>query len=145
MATGRVFCAWTGEPAPWVRRFDSPLLDTFSFSALARGGHLPGGQRVTEPMYLVCTNARRDVCCGRLGGQLAQTLAAEGYPVWETTHVGGHRFAPNLVIFPHGLYYGPVDAEGAIAAIEAHRNGAISARGFRGRSGVPAVGEMGYV
>ena len=67
------------------------------------------------------------------------------YPVWETTHVGGHRFAPNLVIFPHGLYYGPVDAEGAIAAIEAHRNGAISARGFRGRSGVPAVGEMGYV
>lgn len=165
LATGRVYCAWTADPAPWVRRFDvplpgtvqppnssdrpadvespnAPLLDTSSVSALARGERMPGGQTVDEPMYLVCTNGRRDVCCGRLGSQLAQTLAAEGYPVWETTHVGGHRFAPNFVILPHGLYYGPVDAEGAVAAIEAHLNGAISMRGFRGRAGVPAAEQV---
>jgi len=160
VATGQTYCAWTAGSAPWMRRFcapspvhpsdegddpvgvessNTPALDVSSFPALARGERIPGGRTVHEPMYLVCTNARRDVCCGRLGSQLARTLAAEGYPVWETTHVGGHRFAPNLVILPHGLYYGPVDAEGAVTAIEAHLNGTFSARGFRGRAGVPAA------
>jgi hypothetical protein len=159
LATGRIYCAWTADPAPWARRFDvpapgaaihradndddpagvespdSPLPDISSFSALARGEYMPGWQTVEEPMYLVCTHDRRDACCGKLGSQLVQALAAGGYPVWETTHVGGHRFAPNFVILPHGLYYGPVDAEGAVAAIEAHRNGAVSVQSFRGRAG----------
>jgi hypothetical protein len=166
LVTGQIYCAWTADPAPWVGRFgtslpggaihrpnsgdrpadvESPnaaLLDISSFSALARGERMPGWQTVDEPMYLVCTHGRRDACCGRLGSQLARTLAAEGYPVWETTHVGGHRFAPNFVILPHGLFYGPVDAEGAVAAIEAHLNGAISVHGFRGRAGIPAANQV---
>jgi len=145
LVTGQVYCAWTAGPALWIRRFgdhlagaessSAPLLDISRFPALARGEHVPGWQTAEEPMYLVCTHGRRDACCGGLGSQLARTLAAEGYPVWETTHVGGHRFAPNFVILPHGLYYGPVDAEGAVAAIEAHLNGAVSVQGFRGRAG----------
>jgi hypothetical protein len=169
LVTGQIYCAWTADPAPWVRCFDgpltggainrpnggdhpvgvaspnAPLLDISSLSALARGGHMPGWQTVEEPMYLVCTHGRRDACCGGLGSQLARTLRAEGYPVWETTHVGGHRFAPNFVILPHGLYYGPVDAEGAVAAIEAHRNGVISAQGFRGRAGIPTMDQVAAI
>ena len=106
---------------------------------------MPGWQTVEEPMYLVCTHGRRDACCGGLGSQLARTLTAEGYPVWETTHLGGHRFAPNFVILPHGLYYGPVDAEGAVAAIEAHLNGVISVRGFRGRAGIPTADQVAAI
>lgn len=167
--TGQIYCAWTAGPAPWVRLFDAPLtasaihrsnggdhparaespsaplLDISSFSALARGEHMPGWQTVEEPMYLVCTHGRRDACCGRLGSQLARALAAGGYPVWESTHVGGHRFAPNFVILPHGLYYGPVDAEGAVAAIEAHRSGVISAQGFRGRAGIPTADQVAAI
>lgn len=156
LVTGQVYCAWTADPAPWVGRFDPPLpggaesptaalVDISSFSALARGERMPGWQTVDEPMYLVCTHGRRDACCGRRGSQLARTLAAGGYPVWETTHVGGHRFAPNFVILPHGLYYGPVDAEGAVAAIDAHLNGAISVHGFRGRAGVPATNQVAAI
>jgi hypothetical protein len=169
LVTGQVYCAWTAEPAPWIRRFgaplsgdamprpnrgdhpagaespSAPLLDKSRFPALARGEHMPGWQTVEEPMYLVCTHGRRDACCGGLGSQLARTLAAEGYPVWETTHVGGHRFAPNFVILPHGLYYGPVDAEGAVAAIEAHRSGVISVRGFRGRAGIPTADQVAAI
>jgi hypothetical protein len=53
------------------------------------------------------------VCCARLGVPLAQALAARHPgPVWETTPVGGHRFAANLVLLPHGLYYGPVTVGG---------------------------------
>jgi hypothetical protein len=108
-------------------------------SGFANGKRLPAGQSVAEPLYLVCAHGNRDACCGRFGDQLARVLAARGYPVWQTTHLGGHRFAPNLVILPHGLYYGPVDTDGAVAAIEAHRAGTVAARGFRGRAGVPAA------
>ena len=87
-------------------------------------------------MFLVCTHGKRNVCCARLGGPLAQTLATR-HPgqVWETTHVGGHRFAANLVILPHGLYYGPVGVGQAAAAIDAYQRGSVVADRYRGRAG----------
>ena len=89
-------------------------------------------------MFLVCTHGKRNVCCARLGGPLAQTLATR-HPgqVWETTHVGGHRFAANLVILPHGLYYGPVGVAEATAAIDAYQRGTVTAVRYRGRAGQP--------
>jgi hypothetical protein len=70
-------------------------------------------------------------------------LAAR-YPeeTWETTHVGGHRFAGNLVILPPGLYYGPVDSAGALDAVGAHARGEISGRGYRGRAGQDGPGRV---
>jgi hypothetical protein len=96
------------------------------------------GAPVAEPVYLVCAHARRDACCARFGAPLAQALATR-YPgqVWETTHVGGHRFAANLVILPHGLYYGPVGVAQAAAAIDAYADGTISPLRYRGRAGQP--------
>ena len=55
----------------------------------------------------------------------------------QTTHVGGHRFAANLVILPHGLYYGPVGLDGAVAAIGAYERGTVSPVRYRGRAGQP--------
>ncbi len=137
-AAGHIYCAWTGDPAPWMLRFDATSLPG-QLGWLARGERLPGGRPAGQPLHLVCAHGNRDPCCGRFGGQLSRVLSARGYPVWESTHVGGHRFAPNLVILPEGLYYGPVDTEGAVAAIEAHLAGTIAARGFRGRAGAPDV------
>jgi len=57
--------------------------------------------------------------------------------VWETTHVGGYRFAANLVILPHGLYYGPVSVALAATAIDAYQRGAIVPERYRGRAGQP--------
>ncbi len=59
--------------------------------------------------------------------------------MWSTTHVGGHRFAANLVLLPHGLYYGPVDLAGAVAAISGYERGEIEVRRYRGRAGQPAA------
>ncbi len=103
------------------------------------GGRTPAfGRPVGAPLFLVCAHGRRDVCCARLGGPLARALAAR-HPgqVWETTHVGGHRYAANLVILPHGLYYGPVDEDFAAAAIAAYQHGEITPARYRGRAGQP--------
>ena len=128
----RVYAAWTVGSSPWAGEFTGDL------DALAAGSDSAIGER-TDPLYLVCTHGRRDACCGRYGGALARSLASGGYPVWETTHVGGHRFAANLVILPHGLYYGPVTADVAAAAIDAYRRGIVLTSRFRGRAGVPAA------
>ncbi|HKY59195.1 MAG TPA: sucrase/ferredoxin-like family protein [Aeromicrobium sp.] len=89
-----------------------------------------------EPAVLVCTHARHDACCGVRGRQVAAALA-EVYPdlVWECTHVGGHRFAANLVLPLDGTYYGRIEAEGAAAVIEAHLDRSeVSAEHLRGFS-----------
>src|SRR5208282_278800 len=102
-------------------------------------GNPPGvGAPTGEPVFLVCTHGRRSTCCGRFGVPLAQALAAR-HPgqIWETTHVGGHRFAANLVILPHGLYYGPVGLDAASAAIAAYQRGAVVPGRYRGRAGQP--------
>ena len=132
-----VFAAWTAEPEPWLRRIDpvataGPGID---LAGLADGA-APAEATGAGPLYLVCAHARRDRCCGRLGGPLARELAAR-FPeqVWETTHLGGHKHAPNLALLPHGLYYGPADLPSAVAAIEAYQRGEVAAHRFRGRAG----------
>jgi hypothetical protein len=60
-----------------------------------------------EQHLLVCTNGKRDVCCALHGVALLRALAAEGITsLWETTHLGGHRFAPTLLTLPDGVNYG---------------------------------------
>ena len=49
--------------------------------------------------------------------------------------MGGHRFAANLVILPHGLYYGPVGVGSAAAAIDAYQRGSVVVDRYRGRAG----------
>lgn len=67
---------------------------------------------------LVCTHGSHDVCCGRFGyplyEELRQRYAAESegkLRVWRTSHLGGHRFAPNLIDLPEGRYWGRMRLE----------------------------------
>jgi hypothetical protein len=94
-----------------------------------------GGERVDGPLYLACTNGRRDVCCGRAGRELVRALAPElGERLWETTHVGGHRFAPNLVCLPHGLVYARLDLDAARRVVRAYERGLVELDHLRGRA-----------
>jgi hypothetical protein len=156
-----VFTGWTAGGEPWLRHGQLPsgplAAGPLAAGPLAAGpgpagldlreldlkelaaGIIPAfGSPVTEPVYLVCAHARRNACCARFGAPLALALASR-HPgqVWETTHVGGHRFAANLVILPHGLYYGPVGVTQATAAIDAYAGGTVSPLRYRGRAGQP--------
>lgn len=135
-----VFVGWTAGRSPWLRRGDVSGARRLAAELPGlSGGRVPAfGSPDAGPLFLVCTHGRRDVCCARFGGPLARTLAGQ-HPgqVWESTHVGGHRYAANLVILPHGLYYGPVGEESAAAAITAYRRGAMELDHYRGRAGQP--------
>lgn len=93
---------------------------------------------VDHAVAVVCTHGRRDPCCAERGRPLAAAASAR-FPdeVWESTHVGGDRFAGNLVVFPYGLVFGRVEpAEGA-AILEAVADGRILLDRYRGRTSMP--------
>jgi hypothetical protein len=94
-----------------------------------------GFDRVDEAIAVVCTHGRRDPCCAERGRPLARVTAG-AFPdaTWESTHVGGDRFAGNLVLFPHGLYFGRVEPERGPEVVAAYREGRIVLDLFRGRS-----------
>ena len=75
-----------------------------------RAGGLPAGaEHVADPILLVCTNGKRDRCCAKWGQPLYDALRSRrDAAVWQTTHVGGHRYAPTLVWLPEGLCFGRV-------------------------------------
>ena len=98
------------------------------------------------PLWLVCTNGKRDRCCAELGRPIAGLLSQE-WPegTWETTHLGGHRFSGTLLALPSGLTLGRLDTSTALAACEAVDRGEVPVewvRGRAGRSGVEQVREL---
>jgi hypothetical protein len=88
-----------------------------------------------EPVILVCTHGVHDACCALRGRPVASALASR-WPelVWECSHVGGDRFAPNVVMLPDGFYYGNLDPETALATVEVHLGGTVLTDHLRGMS-----------
>ncbi|NHC43972.1 sucrase ferredoxin [Motilibacter sp. K478] len=123
--------------AAWLERLVVPDLRALAgldLEALAAGrpGH---GDPVDGPALLVCTHGAKDMCCAVEGRPIARALAAAyGDRVWECSHVGGDRFAGNLVVAPHGEYHGHLDTSAALAVAAAAVAGRIELDGFRGRS-----------
>jgi hypothetical protein len=96
-----------------------------------------------EPLWLVCTNGRRDVCCAEAGRPVASALAArwpEG--TWETTHLGGHRFSGTLLALPSGIALGRLDAASAVTAVTGLAAGRLPEEHARGRAGVPGTAQV---
>jgi hypothetical protein len=95
-----------------------------------------------QPVYLVCTNGKHDTCCAVRGRLVAAALdAARPGRAWECTHVGGDRFAANVLVLPAGLLYGRVlpfaATEFAAAADADEVVGAL----LRGRIGLPPAAQ----
>lgn len=94
-----------------------------------------------DPIIAVCAHSKHDVCCAVRGRSVASLLADE-WPelVWETSHLGGDRFAANALILPHGLMLGHLDDDNAVEAARGAMDGRPVAGTFRGMTGAaPAV------
>ena len=96
------------------------------------------GEPMSRPTYLVCTHGGHDACCALRGRPLARALPAPD--VWECSHLGGDRFAANVVVLPHGFYYGQVPGDGG-DLVRAHERGQVALPWLRGRAGVSAPGQ----
>ena len=97
------------------------------------------GERVRHPLLLACTHGIRDRCCARYGQALARELARQADPEWvrQASHVGGDRFAGNLVVLPEGLYFGRVGREDVAPLLAAYQAGQIELARYRGRAAYP--------
>jgi hypothetical protein len=91
-----------------------------------------------DPVLLVCAHGVHDACCAIRGRPVAAALEQQ-WPgqVWECSHVGGDRFAPNLVVLPDGFYYGGLDATTAVGTVAAHLAGQIRTAHLRGMARFP--------
>jgi (2Fe-2S) ferredoxin len=105
--------------------------------AIARG-EAPDWDAVDGPLFGVCTHGRHDVCCAERGRPVAAALTAS-HPArtWEVSHVGGDRFAANVVALPEGLYYGRMDPGTAGQVASLHEQGRVDLDRLRGRASYP--------
>ena len=135
-AAGSIACFAVDSRDAWIgsrtldRLEDAADLDPADRSAFQRA--------VDGPVAVVCTHGRRDVCCAERGRPLAAATAVE-HPaaVWESTHVGGDRFAGNLIVFPHGLVFGRVEPERGAGIVSAYAARRIELDRYRGRTSHP--------
>ena len=105
-------------------------------SRLHRGVPVGFGDRSDRPLYLVCTNGRHDPCCAQLGRPVIRALLDRD-TAWECSHVGGDRFAGNLVCMPHGLYFGRLGPDEAVRVVDSYEEGNLELDHYRGRAGDP--------
>jgi hypothetical protein len=113
-------------------------LHGFDFVRALSGADTPGVP-VDHPLLVVCTHGKRDRCCAKFGQPLYDALRREtetGH-VWQSTHVGGDRFAGNVVVLPQGLYYGRVGPDDVGGLLADHAAGRVHLDRYRGRSAYP--------
>ncbi|WP_270889153.1 sucrase ferredoxin [Pedococcus sp. 5OH_020] len=149
-----VYLAWCG-PEPWLLQTELRQVDALldlDFDALARGDRaavlasMPGAA-AAEPILLLCTNGRRDVCCAVRGRPVAlEAWASHPGRVWEASHTGGHRFAPTGVLLPHGATLARLDPPMCSAVLAAAEAGELPSAVLgpwhdRGRSALTAAGQ----
>jgi hypothetical protein len=105
---------------------------------LADSGPATAADSGPQRVALVCTNGKRDQCCALRGRPVAEAVAAiPGWDCWESTHLGGHRFAATMLLLPTGDMFGWLDQQSAVAAVERFDAGQFLLPHYRGRSGQP--------
>lgn len=143
----RVLLAHSG-PQPWMRLLDDvddAALAGLDMAATAAPRPPAAGQAVEDSWLLVCTHGTRDRCCAAFGRPVVDALDGRVPQVAETSHVGGHRFAGNVLVLPDGLLYGGVDAPSAIAIVQAHAGGHLVPGRLRGRTSLPPAAQAAEI
>ena len=135
----RVVYGRTAERGSWYRRV--ALAGHHELLGLDLAGALRGdvpapGEPLDAPLLLVCTHGVRDRCCARYGQALCRALTSGPLAdwAWQASHVGGDRFAGNLVCLPEGVYYGRVAPDDLPALLDAYVAGRADPSRYRGRS-----------
>ena len=111
-------------------------LEVAQHDDLRRINLFEAAEPVDQPLFLVCTHGKHDRCCAKHGRPLWEAMSEqlEETAVWQCTHVGGDRFAGNVVALPHGVYYGRVTRDDVPGLLDHHLSGQLALDHYRGRS-----------
>ncbi len=131
------FVACFAETGSRVYHFDLANYDALfalDLPAIVAGESRYEAHLTTERQLLVCTNGKRDVCCALHGVALLRVLATvSAVSLWETTHLGGHRFAPTLLTLPDGVNYGRITSQNVPQLLTHLQNRTLWLEKLRGR------------
>ncbi len=98
---------------------------------------------------LVCTHGSRDKCCASMGFPIyeelrqRQALLLGGrMRVWQVSHLGGHRLAPNLIDMPSGRNWVRVGLKQMESLVLRSSPPSSLAENYRGLTGLDSPYEM---
>ena len=125
------FTVSSGEQELEVRRIEVGGLLDLATVDLGNAGEI-----AEASLVLVCGHGSRDRCCALRGTELYGLLEPrlKEEELWISSHQGGHRFAPNLLVLPAGLQFGRVDPKDALFLTARARAGTIDLESYRGRT-----------
>jgi hypothetical protein len=135
----RVYAAYAHHAEPWLETAvldDLVQVHDLDLESLG-AGRSPGLTPHPDPVLAVCTHGRHDTCCAERGRPIAAGLTAEVPELtWEVSHIGGDRFSGNMLVLPHGLYFGRLDPDTARDVARLLAAGELDLDHLRGRSGL---------
>jgi hypothetical protein len=131
------FAAHVRPSGSWLGRvqLDAPAdILNLDFAEITAGPS-PAAETLDGPLFCICTHGRHDPCCAERGRPVAAAIAAR-FPeqTWEVSHIGGDRFAANLVCLPDGDYLGRLSTADAADVASRYVAGFYSLPHLRGRS-----------
>jgi hypothetical protein len=139
----RLYLARTHDSDPQLYLFQLKAYEDLlhlDLQAILNGDPLYSQHLLSEPLYVICTNGKRDPCCSKFGLPVYLELSELlGDVIWQSSHFGGHRFAPNFLILPQGILYGRLGTQTARAVVEAYQHGEMDIHHLRGRVAYPAA------
>lgn len=146
-AVRKIFVASSEPRHQWISSCTADDLDaltTVDRDAFRTGRGVPGNR--VGMLYLVCTHGRHDRCCSVRGNPVARALCAKhGEGAWECSHIGGDRFAANVVCLPKGAYFGRVAPTAAERLTEQYAQGVLDLGCFRGWSWLPFAAQAAEI
>ncbi|ABC30206.1 uncharacterized protein conserved in bacteria containing thioredoxin-like domain [Hahella chejuensis KCTC 2396] len=101
-------------------------------------------------VVLCCTHGVKDKCCAKFGvaGFKALEQAAQNFPgveVWQSSHLGGCRFAATALVFPDMRKYGRIEPERARPLLESEMDNLPYLPCFRGDSTLTPIQQIAEI
>ncbi|KAN0008534.1 hypothetical protein ACTFIU_009258 [Dictyostelium citrinum] len=100
-------------------------------------------EQLNGKFIFICTHKQKDQRCGYCGpilvdqlkDQIKERSLEKEIQVFGTSHVGGHKYAGNVLVFPPGNWYGYVTPDDVTSIIDSTISGEIIQKLHRGTMG----------
>jgi hypothetical protein len=104
-----------------------------------------------DKVGLVCTHNEVDCRCGTTGVQIFDRLSELikqnnlNYKLYKCSHIGGHKYAGNLVSYPDGHWYGNLNANNINEFFESWTQGGLMVDNWRGNHNFSGEEQLKFI